>query len=187
MAAWPSRMGSLVADWESIGPVLQGRQGRRWDGRVPVIAVADGDAVPEALAAGADDCVPRHAPAEEIVLRMERLLTPAEAPRPERRRIGQVTVDVDLCEVVVEGRIANLSTIQYDILIALLENEGRVVGVPDLLEAAWDSHQEHKGGLLRPQLTRLRRILGDSVSIDNVRGRGYQLVDRRAGAEEAGA
>lgn len=182
-----TEIGSLVADTKRVDPYLRDRMAFGVLEGVPVVAVADVDAVIGALMAGADDAVDRNAPAEEIVLRIERLLMPIESTPARELSLGDVLVDLDLCVVTVGDRVIDLTATQYAILVHLLRSPGQTISSPTLLEVAWDDHQERSPRLLRPQLTRLRGALGDSVSIENVRGRGYRLVVREPKYEQQGA
>jgi predicted ATPase/DNA-binding winged helix-turn-helix (wHTH) protein len=67
----------------------------------------------------------------------------------------------------------------YDILIALLENAGEVVGKAELIARAWPDVTVEEGSL-RVHLSALRKALGDgqfgNKYIANVQGQGYSFI-----------
>ena len=84
--------------------------------------------------------------------------------------------------LLVEGQPAVLGARAFDVLMALVERRGRVVGKDELLEAAWPGLVVEENNLA-VQISTLRKLLGSRL-IATVAGRGYQF----AGAlVEAGA
>jgi DNA-binding winged helix-turn-helix (wHTH) protein len=67
----------------------------------------------------------------------------------------------------------------YDILIALLENAGEVVGKADLIARVWPDVTVEEGSL-RVHVSALRKALGDgqfgNKYISNVQGHGYSFI-----------
>ena len=67
----------------------------------------------------------------------------------------------------------------YDILIALLENAGEVVGKAELIARAWPDVTVEEGSL-RVHLSALRKALGDgqfgNKYIASIQGRGYSFI-----------
>src|SRR5207245_5551343 len=67
----------------------------------------------------------------------------------------------------------------YDILIALLENAGEVVGKAELIARVWPDVTVEEGSL-RVHLSALRKALGDgqfgNKYIENIQGQGYSFI-----------
>src|SRR6201999_4540071 len=67
----------------------------------------------------------------------------------------------------------------YDILIALLENDGEVVTKADLIARAWPDVTVEEGSL-RVHLSALRKALGDgqfgNKYVASIPGRGYSFI-----------
>ncbi|TPP05370.1 ATP-binding protein [Rhizobium glycinendophyticum] len=78
-----------------------------------------------------------------------------------------------------EGRIVSLGSRAFDLLVALAENAGQVVGKEALLTRAWPDLTVDEGSL-RYHINGLRKALGvtqdGSPYVANVPGRGYCLV-----------
>jgi predicted ATPase/DNA-binding winged helix-turn-helix (wHTH) protein len=75
-----------------------------------------------------------------------------------------------------DGKPLQVGCKSLDILIALAERQGEVVGKRELLARAWPGVMVVEDGTLRVQMTCLRRALGDGSWIRTVAGRGYCLV-----------
>ena len=63
----------------------------------------------------------------------------------------------------------------FDILRALVERAGQVVGKAELLRQVWPNSVVEEGSL-RFHITTLRKVLGEGRYIENVAGQGYSFV-----------
>lgn len=142
----------------------------------------------EGLSVGADDYLAKPFSPAELALRVRRLLERsggAHAPgarsaRPPLR-VGDLSVDRDRHEVRVDGRVVELPSTGFRLLVALLEADGRVLTRDGLLDALYGHDDE--GVLDRTidaNIRRLRVQLGDDADepryIATVRGVGYRAV-----------
>jgi predicted ATPase/DNA-binding winged helix-turn-helix (wHTH) protein len=87
----------------------------------------------------------------------------------------------DRCELhpaerrlLVDGRPAVLGSRAFDVLLALVERQGRVVTREELLDIAWPGMVVEENNLA-VQISALRKLLGSRV-IATVAGRGYQFT-----------
>ena len=163
---------------------------RRTD-RTPVIILSARGLVDDRIAgltAGADDYLPKPFSPAELVLRVERILErtgpgrPAE-PAPVKGPIhhGDLVVDRDRHEVRVGEQPVALTAIEFRLLVALLEADGRVLTRDQLLDAVYG--QDEAGILDRTvdvHIGRLRDKLGDDAEqpryVATVRGAGYRAA-----------
>lgn len=74
-----------------------------------------------------------------------------------------------------DGQPVQLGSRSLDILTALAEQQGDIVGKSDLVARAWPGITVDESGL-RVHITGLRKALGEDCDIKNVAGRGYCLV-----------
>ncbi len=81
----------------------------------------------------------------------------------------------------VRGERAKVGSRAFDVLLALVERQGRVVSKGELIDAAWPGLVVEENNL-SVQISALRKLLG-ADAIANVAGQGYQL----AAASEAAA
>ena len=78
-------------------------------------------------------------------------------------------------EILADGRPIELGGRAYDLLIALIEANGAVVGRDELMSRVWPGRVVEEGNL-RAQIRTLRSALGDPGVIRTVAGRGYQFT-----------
>ena len=157
---------------------------RRTD-RTPVIILSARGLVDDRIAgltAGADDYLPKPFSPAELVLRVERILErsePAAVKGPIHH--GDLVVDRDRHEVRVGNQPVGLTSIEFRLLVALLEADGRVLTRDQLLDAVYG--QDEAGILDRTvdvHIGRLRDKLGDNAEqpryVATVRGAGYRAA-----------
>jgi TolB-like protein len=78
-------------------------------------------------------------------------------------------------EVLADGRPIELGGRAFDVLMALIEANGAVVGKDELIGRAWPGRIIEEGNL-RAQIKSLRKALADRDVIRTVAGRGYQFT-----------
>ena len=157
---------------------------------------------------GADDYLPKPFSPAELVLRVKSILRRTAAPvvavtgtaeasgvaEPARqpRRHADLLVDPDRYEVTRDGQAVALTRVEFRLLQAIIEADGRVLSRDQLLDAIYG--QDGADVLDRTvdvHIGRLRDKLGDDADrpryVATVRGVGYRAApttgDHRAGAE----
>jgi DNA-binding winged helix-turn-helix (wHTH) protein len=79
------------------------------------------------------------------------------------------------------GRALRVGSRALEILIALVERAGEIVGKGELVARVWPSSVV-EDGTLRVHIAALRKVLNDGRSgiryVQNVSGRGYRFVGR---------
>ncbi len=101
------------------------------------------------------------------------------SPGAIRIRFGPFELNVAERSLKKANQALPLGGRAYDILIALLENAGEVVGKAELIARAWPDVTVEEGSL-RVHLSALRKALGDGQFGDkyiaNIQGRGYSFI-----------
>lgn len=135
------------------------------------------------LEAGADDYVPKPFSPRELVLRVDAILrrvARAEATGSSLRQ-GPVEVDLERHRVLVEGRDVALTTLEFKLLVDLMERRGRVQSRESLLDRVWGYSSFVTTRTVDTHVKRLREKLGAAAPlIETVRGVGYRFVDADA-------
>ena len=101
------------------------------------------------------------------------------SPSAIRLRFGPFELNVAERSLKKANQVIPLGGRAYDILIALLENAGEVVGKAELIARAWPDVTVEEGSL-RVHLSALRKALGDGQFGDkyiaNIQGHGYSFI-----------
>ena len=108
---------------------------------VPVLMLtAKGDPMDRiiGLEIGADDYLPKPFEPRELLARIRAVLrrrTDTSAPAQKQIRFGTLEIDRDARTVAVAGNVCDLTSYQFDLLVALAERSGRVLTRDQIMEA----------------------------------------------------
>ena len=138
---------------------------------------------------GADDYLPKPFSPAELVLRVKSILrrtassraTTADAPARPTLMLGDLLVDPDRYEVTRDGEPIPLTRVEFRLLTALIEADGRVLTRDQLLDAVWGRDQaDVLDRTVDVHVGRLRDKLGDDADqpryVVTVRGIGYRAA-----------
>jgi DNA-binding response OmpR family regulator len=151
----------------------------RTKSRIPVLMLtAKGDETDRVvgLELGADDYLPKPFSPRELLARLRAVLRRAQPSSvADRLEAGGVSVDVAGREVRVEGKLVDLTGLEFDLLVALVRRAGRVIPRDALLGEAGRSDTVVGERTVDVHISHLRQKLGDAGSrlIKTVRGVGY--------------
>ena len=91
-------------------------------------------------------------------------------------RAGGISVNLDQCSARAGRRLLRLTLTEYNLLVCLLQNPGRVMSRRQLLDAAWGEHYQGGERTVDTHVGRLRKKLGKAGKrIQTLRGLGYKL------------
>lgn len=137
------------------------------------------------LSVGADDYITKPFSPREVVARVAAVLRRAApvvastAVVPPLRFTG-ITIDPRRREVVIDGSPVQLSALEFDLLLALADEPGRVFSRSQLLEKVWGGDFFGDERVVDVHIRALRKKLGDSADdprlIATVRSVGYKFV-----------
>jgi two-component system, OmpR family, phosphate regulon response regulator OmpR len=138
------------------------------------------------LEIGADDYLPKPFNPRELlarlraILRRRRTLLPAE---PATLRFGRLSIDKESRTVRVDGDPKTVTGHQFDLLVALAENAGRVLSRDRLLDLVKGEDLEAFDRSVDVHVSRLRSAIEDDPKhprrIITVRGSGYVFAKRQ--------
>ncbi|MBR1656346.1 MAG: response regulator transcription factor [Prevotella sp.] len=160
------------------------REASRRGLRLNVIILSAKDSVEDKVAGlqlGADDYLPKPFHLSELHARIRSLLRRVNQQVDNTMQIANLSIDTASYTVSVDGQAIELGRKEYDILMFLINRQGRLVEKQTLAEAVWGGFidQADNFDFIYAQMKNLRKRLkeaGAQVEIKTVYGFGYKLV-----------
>ena len=148
---------------------------------LPVLMLtARGDAADRivGLEMGADDYLPKPFEPRELLARLRAILRRGGADRNAAElRFGRLEIDRDARLVRIDGAQRSLTSYQFELLVALAENAGRVLSREALMDLVKGEPLEAFDRSIDVQVSRIRQAIEDDPKkprrIVTVRGAGY--------------
>jgi len=132
------------------------------------------------LKLGADDYVTKPFGLMELLARVEALLRRTTGSELQNLiQIGEVEIDVDACIVTKSGERVDLAPRELDLLLALIEHQGKVVSRQQLLTDVWGHSGQVVTRTVDTHIAELRRKLEPDPAkpsyIQTARKAGYRF------------
>ena len=161
--------------------------------KVPVLMLtAKGDPMDRiiGLEIGADDYLPKPFEPRELLARIRAVLRrrgdgapTSAAPTSEVMRFGSLEIDRNARSVTVSGSEADLTSYQFDLLVAMAERAGRVLTRDQIMEAVRGRELEAFDRSIDVHMGRIRAAIEADVKnpkrILTVRGVGYVFAKQQ--------
>ncbi len=113
----------------------------------------------EALDAGADDYVTKPFSIQELLARVRAHLRRAPERTTAALELGDFVVDAQAHSITVIGKSIHLTPTEFDLLLHLARNAGKVMTHRALLTAVWGAQSAHQPEYLRVFVGQLRKKL----------------------------
>ena len=127
---------------------------------------------------GADDYVVKPFELEVLHSRICALLRRAGDVSGQYLSCGSLSLDQVRMQVFCDGEEIHLSPAEYQLLLCLLQNKGKIVTRQMLLENIWDSNGNYvNDNTLTVTIKRLREKLHQPACLKTIRSIGYRMED----------
>ena len=113
----------------------------------------------EALDAGADDYVTKPFSIQELLARVSAHLRRAPERTTAATEAGDFVIDAQAHTITVQGKPIHLTPKEFDLLLHLARNAGKVMTHRALLTAVWGAQSAHQPEYLRVFVGQLRKKL----------------------------
>ena len=129
---------------------------------------------------GADDYVVKPFSPRELVLRIKSILRRGNPEKSSKDILSadKVVVDISRHKVIFDKRNISLTSMEFKLLVVLMERKGRVQSREKLLGDVWDMAADVTTRTVDTHVKRLRQKLGKAEGlIETVRGVGYRFKE----------
>lgn len=113
----------------------------------------------EALDAGADDYITKPFGIQELLARVRAHLRRAPERTSSAIEAGDFVIDANAHSITLQGKAIHLTPKEFDLLLHLARNAGRVMTHRALLTAVWGAQSAHQPEYLRVFVGQLRKKL----------------------------
>lgn len=128
----------------------------------------------EGLELGADDYLIKPFEISELVARAAAIMRRAEGKVTSNLVVGRLSIDRILKRAFIEGEAVDLSETEFDILMLLARDSGRLVPRETLERAVRTNKSENLQNLLDAYIMKLRKKIGKDTIV-NRRKEGFML------------
>ena len=176
----------MVLDWQipdmtGLDVLKNVRAQINW--RVPVLFLTQRDSetdIVSALDAGADDYIAKPARAAELVARINALSRRSQSGQNTAQLcFGPFVINTQQRSVELHSETLALTDKDYELLLFLFQNQGRLLTREALLERVWGIYHNVNTRTVDTHISRLRRRLGlnpdNGFRIKTIYQRGYRL------------
>lgn len=127
---------------------------------------------------GADDYVVKPFALEVLYSRVQALFRRSGNAGGQYLSCGGIAMDLNRMLVTCGEEEVSLSAVEYQVLLCLMRNKGRIVTREKLLEQVWDVNGNYvNDNTLTVTVRRLRDKLGKPLCLKTVRSVGYRMED----------
>lgn len=146
---------------------------------VPVIfltVINDENQIVKAFDEGAEDYIVKPFRIRELLARVKRTMGHSSGQSSKLITIGNTRIDIEAGKVYADGKLVELTALEYRVLMIFATNRGVLLSRSQILDKIWDIDGSFvEDNTLTVYIKRIREKLGDSINIETIRGMGYRV------------
>ena len=132
------------------------------------------------LQQGADDYLCKPFDFDELLARLTALQRRSNTPlsiQQKELKLSSLTINIDERLAYLSNNELNLTKIEFDLLLYLVENQKKVLSRERIISRVWQSHSDPQTNIVDVYISRLRGKLDSdkNITIQTLRGNGYRL------------
>ncbi|HHX37709.1 MAG TPA: response regulator transcription factor [Clostridiaceae bacterium] len=94
---------------------------------------------------------------------------------------GGLVLDHENQTVTVDGKLVNLTASEYNILLYLMANKGRIVSTKEIYEALWETEVQNSDNVITVHICHIRKKIEEDPNepkyLKMLWGKGYRIED----------
>ncbi|MAT43707.1 MAG: DNA-binding response regulator [Anaerolineaceae bacterium] len=135
------------------------------------------------LSVGADDYLTKPFSPRELIARIKAALRRMQSDTTPLEKSSQlvfshIRIDPSQRRIWFDGQIIDLTTVEFDLILALANHHGMVLSRDQLLEKAWGYDYYGDTRVVDVHIGHIRQKLGSDRFIETIRGVGYRFEDK---------
>ncbi|TAF72442.1 MAG: DNA-binding response regulator, partial [Flavobacterium sp.] len=149
--ALEQKVNVILLDW--MLPKMNGidicKALRKVDNQTPILFLTAKDTVQETiegLKAGANDYIKKPFSFDELIERIK--IHFRNTASTDKLVLGNITIDPSKHQVLLGDQEVNLTQREYELLVYLIKNKGKVCTRNQIIEDVWDIHFEYDTGVI---------------------------------------
>ena len=181
--ALEQKVNVILLDW--MLPKMNGidicKAIRKADIQTPILFLTARDTVQETiegLKAGANDYIKKPFSFDELIERIK--IHFRNTASNDILVLGNISIDPSKHQVLLGDQEVNLTQREYELLVYLIKNKGKVCTRNQIIEDVWDIHFEYDTGVIDVFMNAIRKKLNlnkEEDLIKTIRGVGYIAND----------
>ena len=150
---------------------------RKQDELVPVIFTSARDQDLDkilGLELGSDDYITKPYSPKELVLRVNNIIKRVYGTNDQNIiKYNNYVINLDKRKVTLEDKELRLTTLEFDLLVYLLNNKGKQLSREEILEKVWQENYFGSDRVVDDLIRRLRKKM--NINVQSIYGYGYRL------------
>lgn len=150
---------------------------RKEDELVPVIFTSARDQDLDkilGLELGSDDYITKPYSPKELVLRVNNIIKRVYGTNDQNIiKYNNYVINLDKRKVTLEDKELRLTTLEFDLLVYLLNNKGKQLSREEILEKVWQEDYFGSDRVVDDLIRRLRKKM--NINVQSIYGYGYRL------------